>query len=176
MRYSFIILLFLIIPLLLSAQSDSFMVVRKDELPTALVKRLEMQEKLESAGKMAGVGREIGVAIREGLGALTDESNRFADTKVGVFVMWMIAFKVMGYPAIQAVVGIPLIIIGTIIFIIFFFKACVPRKVLNKTTGTGKDIVKEYKVWEPDEPWYPLSAAAIYAAYLALCCSIIFIH
>ena len=35
----------------------------------------------------AGIGREIGIATREGLNAVVDSANKFGSTRVGTFIM-----------------------------------------------------------------------------------------
>ena len=170
------LLMVLLLSASLFAQSDSMILVKKSSLPASVVKQIEVQQNFETLGKFAGMGKEVGTAIREGLGALNDESNRFADTDVGRFVMFIIAFKVLGYVVIQFIVGVPLLAFGTLIFAIYFMKACIPRRVVKTTTGTGKDKVIEYETLEPEHDWLGLAAAGCYAAYILICVAIIFIH
>lgn len=174
------LLILLLLSLSIYAQSDSLIVLNRSDIPTALLNKLEKEQDFENnlakLGKWAGMGKEVGVAISEGLGALNEESNKFADTKVGFFVMFIIALKIMGYVIIQIIVGIPLIIFGTTVFAVFFFKFCVPRKILKTETGTGKDRVREYDLYTPGENWYSAVAAACYVAFLLICTFIIFTH
>lgn len=159
------------------AQIDSTMVmVRKGDLPQNLLAKIETEQKIETYGKWAGMGKEIGISIREGLGALTEETNKFADTKVGVFVMFIIAFKVVGYAIIQLIVGVPLVLIGTIVFLWYFRNSCIRRRVLTKVTGTGKEQVKEYETENPNEDYYAFAASAWYILYLGICMAVIFAH
>lgn len=178
MRFTLFILL---LASLLYAQNDSLIMVKKSDLPATLVKQLEVKNQIETnvemAGKFAGVGREVGVAVREGLSALNEESNKFADTKVGTFVMFIIAFKVMGYVVIQFIIGVPLIIIGTFVFIFYFMRNCVDKKVLvSEEIGEDKKKIKKYENQHPEETYLPLCASGIYAAYLLFCVAIIFLH
>lgn len=170
------LLLIILCSTFLAAQSDSLIVVKKSDLPTTLVKKLEVEQNLINAGKWAGMGKEIGVAVREGLGALNDETNKFANTRVGIFVMFIIAFKVLGYPIIQLLIGLSLLIIGTIVFIFFFFKSCVHRKILLKETIEDKKKIKEFGEYKPKEIYYAALTGACYLVYLITCMAIIFIH
>jgi len=159
------------------AQLDTSMImVRKSELPINLIHKIETEQKMESIGKFAGVGREVGVAIREGLGALTDETNKLANTKVGHFIMFIIAFKVIGYPFMQFCVGVPILFIGTIIFLWYFNNSCLRKRVLDTVTGEGKDKVKQYKIQEPKEDWLPFATAVVYVEFVLICMWIILIH
>jgi hypothetical protein len=159
------------------AQTDSSMImVRKSDLPTNLVEKIETEQKLQSIGKFAGLGKEIGVAVREGLGALTEETNKLADTKVGHFIMFIIAFKVLGYPIIQMLIGIPILLFGTIIFTIYFRNSCLRRRVLVKVSGEGKEKVKEYSFVDPVEFYFAPVSVVIYGVFIGICMAIIFVH
>ena len=177
----------LLLTLSVQAQDTSIMVVKKSDLPAALVQQLETKNSVESTlqtyGKWAGMGKEIGVALREGLGALNDETNRFADTKVGFFVMFIIAFKVLGNPIIQLLIGIPLLIFGTVIFIVWF-----KRMVLPRTYLVSKDVVKEEGkilsttkyTYESKDPIYSGGAEVlgvlIYVVFMGICILVMFAH
>ena len=77
------------------AQNDSMILVKKSLLPASVVAQSELESKLQSVGHMAGMGKEIGIAINDGLAAITDQTNRFSNTKVGKFTIIIIAFKVL---------------------------------------------------------------------------------
>ncbi len=62
--------------------------------------------------KWIGMGKEIGIATREGLNAVVDTSEKFGATRVGNFVMFLIAWKVMARELLGVVLGIPLLIAG----------------------------------------------------------------
>jgi hypothetical protein len=69
------------------------------------------------ANKWIGLGREIGAATREGLNAVVETAEKFGTTKVGTFVMVMIAWKIMAKDVIGIVLGVPLLIGGVCIWI-----------------------------------------------------------
>lgn len=66
----------------------------------------KLQNKLDTYGKWVGVGGEIGTAVKEGLTAVVDVSDKFTKTDVGKFTLIMIAWKVMGEDVVGLVVGI----------------------------------------------------------------------
>ena len=83
-----------------------------DSLPADLKAKYETQktieqvqetsQKLQSVAMNAeAIGKSVGSAMREGLGALTEEANKFADTKVGMFTAVLIGWKVMGKDAMN---------------------------------------------------------------------------
>ena len=110
--------------------NSELVTVKKSDLPADLIARLESQKKVEdvkktlqTVGEFAGIGKEIGVAVNEGLGAVTDQASKFADTTPGKFTMFLIAWKVMAKDSMTitnsilgVLVGIPLLI-----FVEFFY-------------------------------------------------------
>ena len=50
----------------------------------------------------AGLGKELGVAINDALSAITEQTNKFANTPLGHLVMFIVIYKVCG----KMVVGI----------------------------------------------------------------------
>lgn len=109
--------------------------------------RVEENGKMVSrASEYVGLGKEIGVAVHEGLSAVADDVNHFAGTPVGKFTLFMIAFKIIGDRVIHIVLGIPLYFI--VMFMWFratgyFFGLGKRVVVIRETTDGGKKI-KEY--------------------------------
>lgn len=170
----------LMFTLALAQENDSLITVRKSLLPSNILQQVETQQKIESYGKWVGLGKEVGSAVREGLGALTDETDRFSKTGVGKFTMFIIAFKVLGYPIIQLLFGSTIWLLGTVIAVIFFFTCFLPKKnLLSESKGDGKK-------WEYKEPlatkWSSgiggsmAGLTAIYVLWCVFCCAIIFVH
>ena len=54
--------------------------------------------------------------MNEGLAAVVDQAERFGTTKVGNFVMVMIAWKVIGKDMVGIILGIPILIAGICIW------------------------------------------------------------
>lgn len=50
----------------------------------------------EAAHQYIGIGRELGEAVNASLSAITDQSNKFANTRVGKFTTLIIFYKVCG--------------------------------------------------------------------------------
>ena len=69
-----------------------------------------------SVANVLGWGKEIGTAMNEGLAAVVDQAERFGTTKVGNFVMVMIAWKVIGKDMVGIILGIPILIAGICIW------------------------------------------------------------
>lgn len=179
MKKMFLILLFSFISIFSQTQTATIDLSKLDPTLRAQIeaaqKEQSIEEKINRYGRWVGMGKEVGDAIDGALGAISNRANEFANTKVGMFTMGIIAFKVVGYPIIQLCVGIPLILLGTIFFIWILKAQCLPRKVVT-ITGEGKEKKREEKFIEPEEQWYSFLAAVIYVIYLALCMAVIFAH
>lgn len=124
-----------------------------------LQKVKETTEKMQSIAVNAeAIGKSIGGAMREGLGALTEESNKFAKTDVGKFTAVIIAWKVLGKDAttlIGQAVGMVVLVSVFIIFIIFwawsFKRLCLPHKRHIYDIADGKKILQKIEYKTPEE-------------------------
>jgi hypothetical protein len=134
-------------------QSEKITVDTKD-LPPELVTKIKEQQKveqvtqqLESYGKWAGVGKEIGVAVRDGLTAVKDVAIDFSKTDVGMFTMVLIAWKVVGEDVSQLLVGLLIFFSGLPILIWSWrklYKAFDNKRVLVEDQGWFR--AKKYEV------------------------------
>ena len=93
--------------------------------------------------KWIGIGREIGIATKEGLSAVVDVSEKFGATNVGRFVMVMVAWRIIGKDAVRIVFGIPIFIIGLFIWIWSYRHFFFTHRVLVKRDKAAK--IKEWK-------------------------------
>lgn len=59
-----------------------------------------------------GIGKEIGIATKEGLTSVVDVAEKFGSSKVGHFVMFMIAWKIIGHQMLAVALGIPIWFLG----------------------------------------------------------------
>jgi len=130
------------------------------DLPTELRARLEAAKKisevttsLKAAQEWSDMGRGIGVAVREGLSAVTDETAKFADTTPGKFTMVMIAWKVMGQDFITTVrgilIGIPLLIFWICIWVWWLKRVYGYHKVKKVTIGEDNKKIVTYEEMPP---------------------------
>lgn len=137
-----------------------------------------LKSKLDTYGSWVGVGGEIGTAVKEGLTAVVDVSEKFSKTDVGKFTLVMIAWKVMGQDAVGLIVGL-LFFLTTVTLVTLFFKRITrTRKVLIKDSGWFK-YPKEYKVIESDITgealaWTYVVYIAVLLITIGISCAIIF--
>jgi len=104
--------------------------------------------------KWLGWGKEIGTAMNEGLAAVVNQAERFGTTKVGNFVMVMIAWKIIGKDVVGIVLGIPILIAGICIWMWALRRFFLGYRVVVKREGFWK---KEYAHQDPydfkDSEW-----------------------
>lgn len=81
----------LLIPTISSAQDTTMVSIPRASLTPQQLKQVEVQQVSEWAGR----GKEVGEAINSSLAAVTENTAKFADTKVGKFTMFIIAWKVL---------------------------------------------------------------------------------
>ena len=139
----------------------------------------------ENVDKYAQMGKALGTAVNEGLGAVTKNVEQFSQTSAGKWLMIIISWKVMGQDAVgliekgvQYAVGIPLLFIGTLVFTWIIRRKCLARPALVSATKVGWLTVKrEYKgMTSPDWGGEEVLVTAIcYAAFIGICCLIIFV-
>jgi len=149
--------------------------VKESDLPPAVLEQVRVKQQLQSYGEYAGLGREIGTAINEGLKAVTEQTAKFAETKVGKFTMFIIAYKVIGTDAIQFIVGVPLLVVGLVIFVWSYYKNCIPHKVLK---SKDKDGAKEWTMVNDDgsdKDNEKIAHAVFCALFLFFCTLVIFL-
>jgi len=106
---------------------------------------------MAETGKYAefvGLGKAVGVGMREGLEALTDTADKFSKTQVGHFTMFLIAYKILGTDLIQFLIGVPMFIVGTIVIIWSYRKNCIPYRIKIEDEGWGKP--KKWELTKPD--------------------------
>lgn len=109
-----------------------------------------MEEKIQTYGRWVGVGNEVGVAIKEGLNAVVDVSEKFSNTKVGEFTMYLIAWKVIGKDIVRIILGLIFQIIITIL-IFMSFKRMFPKRYVTESHGWKFWLPQKYEIVKPEE-------------------------
>lgn len=120
----------------------------KSQLTTEQIKafeQAELQNKLEHYGNWVGVGGEIGTAINEGLNSVVDVADKFGNTDVGKFTMYLIAWKVVGKDIIRILLGLVFALVLTIFMFKSARKSFSPHKIMIENPGFLK-YPKKYEV------------------------------
>lgn len=150
---------------------DEKLIVRRGDIPDAVLKDIEAKQKVQQYGWYVGFGKEIGIAVNEGLRAINEQTAAFGKTEVGKFTMFIIAYKVIGQDLIQFAIGFPLLLVGIGFFVWSFYKNCITRKILQEAKPDG---TRTYKTFEgnPNEKW---AHAFCFLVFLGICAAIIFV-
>ncbi len=137
------------------AQDPTKVVVDKSILTPEQLAKIQANntmDQVQQFGQYAGLGKEIGEGVNGALSAITDNANKFANTRVGVYTMWLVAYKVIGNKAIRFVVGglMLLVMFPTLVWV--FRRNAIIRPILAKETidPATKVRTKEYRTYEPN--------------------------
>ena len=158
-------------------------IVNTSDLPPELVQQLKQKQQqqqvsteLKTYSEWAGVGKEIGVAVKEGLTAVKDVAVDFSKTEVGTFTMMLIAWKVVGQDVLGLFVGILVFLVGIVLIYWSYRKSCMPIKICVKDEGWFK--AKEYKIIEIDHDinlgFAVFCHAVAFFGLIGIVCAIIF--
>lgn len=137
----------------------------------------------EKVDKYAQMGKGLGIAINEGLGAVTKNVEQFAQTSAGKWIMVLVTWKVMGEDAVdltrtlvQWIVGATLLTVGIPFWIWLIRRNCVIAQIVSveKTSFWGRKIT--YRNAEPIHSDYILAYGACFVIYLGVTAAITFIH
>jgi hypothetical protein len=147
------LILFLISFVAFPQSTNEKVTIDKSQLTQQQLMELELQsqtKKLEEYAQWAGVGNEVGIAIREGLMAVVDVSEKFGETKVGQFTMFMIAWKLVGESVITIIIGV---VIFTL-FTIFMFRSYRHKFMIQRVRKKGHWLKfwgeHEFEIIEPE--------------------------
>lgn len=112
-----------------------------------------LQKKMDTYGKWVGVGGEVGTAIKEGLNAVVDVSDKFGKTDVGKFTLAMVAWKIMGKDVLRIFFGIVFAVIFTVFMFKYYKTNFTVHKIKVKDNGWKFWLPNEYQLVTPNERW-----------------------
>lgn len=134
------------------AQEET-VVIKKSSLTAEQLQTIESEnavKKIENYSKIVGIGKEIGVAINDGLNAVVGSAEKFGKTDVGKFTMLIIGWKFLYKDVIAILIGIlSLILVNTIIFR-SYRNLCV-RKIRKTGAWYQFWVTKEYEIIDAPE-------------------------
>ena len=102
----------------------------------------------EQASSWIGFGHEVGVAFNEGLGAVTDNVDKFGATRVGSFIMVVIAWRMIGLELMKIFVALFVWITTLAVLIWSYRKTCMTRSVLSEVLP---DKTKKFTIIKADD-------------------------
>lgn len=138
----------------------------------------------EKVDRYAQMGKGLGIAINEGLGAVTKNVEQFSQTSAGKWLMVLITWKVMGEDAIglartamQWSIGGFLLIVGIPFWIWIIKRNCVQRPIqsIEKLSFWKKKITYVDRA-DPIHGDYTVAYGACFLIYMGMTAAIMFIH
>lgn len=106
-------------------------------------------QKIETYGKWAGMGKEVGIAVKDGLTAVKDVTLEIADSKLGHTVIWLVVWKVAGIDFVRIAIGLIIVLIGTFFIAKSYFRLFATKRLVSKS-GFFLWRTKTYESWEYD--------------------------
>lgn len=104
-------------------------------------------QKIETYGKWAGMGKEVGIAVKDGLTAVKDVTLDIADSKLGHTVIWLVVWKVAGVDFVRIGIGLIIAVLGTFLIAKSYFRLFATRRLVSKS-GFFLWKTKTYESWE----------------------------
>lgn len=113
-----------VLPAILYAQDTTSVVVPRSMLTAEQTKLIQesntlndINRRIETYGKWAGVGNEIGIAVNGTLSAINQQTAAFAETRLGKVAIFLVVWKVIGedirdimYSLFLLFIGIPVLL------------------------------------------------------------------
>lgn len=102
--------------------SNSFAVEIPDSLLTPEQKAvISAKTTRQVTSEWVGIGKEVGEAVNSSMSAITQQTNNFANTPVGHYVLWIVAYVVLKKLIIAAIL-IPILGIFSLLYFILTYK------------------------------------------------------
>ena len=142
-----------------NAQTVTLNLEQLNKLPDDVKKQLANVGAIKSPatvdstkGKYTGIGKEIGLAVKESLSAVTTEVSKFADTKAGKMTMFIVVYKLIGRDLLHYTLGVGLLILMLLSAWWFYSTFAKPHRILIKDTydKESKQHIKEWKLTNDD--------------------------
>jgi hypothetical protein len=131
-------------------------ILTPDQLATIKAKQATDQviEDVSTYSKIAGIGKEVGIAVKEGLLAVVDVADKFSGTNVGKFTMTMIAWKIVGKDVVRIIVGLIFLVIFMVFIGRYYRDNFTVHKVAISDNGWKFWLPKQWKIVDPNERRY----------------------
>lgn len=125
------------------AQAQEMVTVPKRLLTTEQL----AASRLESAGRFAGLGAEIGEAVGSSLSAVSQHASEFAETKVGKVTVAIVVWKVIGSDLTKLFIAVIFFFGATPVALFIFYRQAMRRRYVLKETfdADGKRTSVEYR-------------------------------
>lgn len=111
-----------------------------------------LTKRIERYGNFVGVGKEIGVAVNGALTAVNDQMVKFSETKLGNITVFLVVWKVLYKDVLGIVIGIPVLIGWTALFMGIIYFLFMARKIkLKNAEGKIYEEMVNDDTWDGDK-------------------------
>jgi hypothetical protein len=159
MKKTVLLLIVLLTACFAFAQEKKMVSVPEDQLTEQQKLALKIQavdSTVEKAHGWVGIGKEIGQAVDGALASINQRSNEFAETRVGKFTMFLVAWKVLGEQAaavanatVHFVYGFVEVLIFLPIILWSYRRNCLFRSMLLTKEGPFWNRKKTFQIIDP---------------------------
>lgn len=105
-----------------------------------------LQSRINTYGKWVGLGKEVGEAVNGSLTAVTEQTAKFADTKIGKIMTVVVVWKVIGRDVTGIVFAACLWgVVGTLLTVLMF-RHGFDRMVVTEAYTEGTKTTKKFAV------------------------------
>lgn len=106
----------------------------------------KQQSTPDTVSQWVGVGKEVGMAMNAGLGAVVENAEKFGKSEVGKYTMWLIMWRLFGRDILHVGLGALWLATGLSIVLWSYKRTLLPRRVLVEV---GTDKAKKWQVITP---------------------------
>lgn len=125
-----------------------------------------IKDQAKSYSEIAGYGKEIGIAVKEGLTAVKDVTIDLSKSDIGKTTIFLIIWKVAGLGMVRIAIGVLLMIVSIWLVAKSYFRTF-RRRICIKDNGWFRS--KEYAECANNEFWdYPDAAAGCHVLVLII--------
>lgn len=111
-----------------------------------------LTKRMERYGDYVGVGKEIGIAVNGALEAVNDQAVKFSDTKLGKITIFLVVWKVLYKDALGLLIGIPILLGWTALFMGVLYFIFLARKIkLKDAEGKVYEKMVNDDDWDSDK-------------------------
>jgi hypothetical protein len=154
MKKILITLLCISLPMLMYAQLDTAITNHLSPAAQQEIANVQKTQQVLNTAKeysqIAGYGKEIGIAVRDGLYAVKDVTLELADSQLGRTTIWLIVWHVAGKDFVRIALGIVLLLISIILVSRSYFRTfrTAPKTVCIEKTGWWIFGTRKYQAIE----------------------------
>lgn len=119
-------------------------------VPVLLNAADEKKKDANDPASTVSLGKSIGKAANTIITAATTDGQKLADSEVGRFTIFLVAWKTMGPKAMRMLFGLPLMWTLLVVWWWSYRRRCVRRAVPDEEAEDESGI-RTYRLFEPDE-------------------------